>query len=222
MRIKTTLVSGVVKEIKPNIYGVIIPDDYERAMLFCRYQEYYESPYREIRSKFFTLEDFMNLYRKKRKNKVFQYPNDWAGFNIPSHIIMSAFDTFGQNLNNYDLIMKEILYYCEGQSNGNPYYLIGVDKQKSKTMNHEIAHGLYYTNKAYKTKVDELISNIPKNEYNLVKKELLNLGYVNKKSIIDDEIQAFFSTGLYFKFNNEIIRSHTPPFILNFKSYVRS
>ena len=56
MKIKYDFINGEVKKIKPNIYSVIIKDDYDRAMVFCRYQEFYESPYNEIRGKFFTLE----------------------------------------------------------------------------------------------------------------------------------------------------------------------
>jgi hypothetical protein len=40
MEITHPLVVGEVKEIKPHIYAVIVKDDYDRAMLFCRYQEY--------------------------------------------------------------------------------------------------------------------------------------------------------------------------------------
>ena len=54
MKIKNEYVNGEVKQIKPNIFAVSIKDNYERTMLFCRYQEFYECPYEEIRGKFFT------------------------------------------------------------------------------------------------------------------------------------------------------------------------
>ena len=40
MKIKHPLVKGKVIQIKPFIYCVEIDDDYDRAMLFCRYQEF--------------------------------------------------------------------------------------------------------------------------------------------------------------------------------------
>lgn len=33
-----------IKEVKPNVFAVVVKDKYDRAMLFCRAQEYYESP----------------------------------------------------------------------------------------------------------------------------------------------------------------------------------
>ncbi len=59
MKIKSDYVNGVVKEIRPQIFAVVIKDSYQRTMLFCRYQEFYESPYKEIRNKFFSWEKFM-------------------------------------------------------------------------------------------------------------------------------------------------------------------
>ena len=33
-----------IEEVRPNVFAVIVKDHYHRAMLFCRVQEYYESP----------------------------------------------------------------------------------------------------------------------------------------------------------------------------------
>ena len=33
-----------ITEVKPNVFAVIIPNQYDRAMTFCRVQEFYESP----------------------------------------------------------------------------------------------------------------------------------------------------------------------------------
>lgn len=220
MRINHILVKAEVKKVKPNIYAVIIKDDYDRAMLFCRYQEFYESPFKEIRNKFFTLETLMRVYTKKNKKQYFTYPGDWVGYNIPSDSLYSACEKFDTSLSSYDYIMRDIIYFCERNSNGKPFYLIGVDKFKSGTMDHEIAHGLYHTNEKYKTSVDRLISEIPKKEYNLAKRELLKMGYVNEKRIIDDEIQAFFSTGLVKGLSISTFKIRAKKFSSNFKSFM--
>lgn len=220
MRIKHRLISAEVKEIKPRIFAVIVKDNYDRAMLFCRYQEFYESPFKEIQGRFFTLEDLMRIYTKKNKKPHFTYPSDWGGYNIPSNILYDAVETFGQSLNEYDHIMREIIYFCEKKSKGKPFYLIGVDKIRSKTMDHEIAHGLYHTNLAYKKSVDKLILEVPQKEYNFVKRILLKIGYRNNRVIIDDEIQAFLSTGLVDEMNTEPIKKISKKFVNNFKSFM--
>lgn len=220
MILNHSLVKGYVKKIKPNVYAVVIKDDYDRAMLFCRYQEFYESPYKEIRNKFFTLETLMRIYTKKNKKDLFTYPTDWTGYNIPSDVLYSAFDKFGESLSTYDYIMRDIVYYCEKESRKKPFYLIGVDKIKSDTMDHELAHGLYHTNVAYKESVDKLIRDLPKKDYNFAKRELIKMGYVNEKRIIDDEIQAFFSTGLVRGLSCSAMKMKARKFEINFKNFI--
>lgn len=223
MKIKTDFVVGEVKEIRPQIFAVVIKDIYQRAMLFCRYQEFYESPYVEIKGKFFTWEQFMMIYKTRRKENVFTYPHDWSGFNIPSNIIDKALDKFSKDAGPYDDVMKTIWYYCENyplkfEKARKKWYLIGADKFKSSTMNHEIAHGLYYTNKEYKKNCDDLISNIKPTHYERIRKKLVSMGYVDQKKIIDDETQAYLSTGLG-SLETLGIRMYEEEFINNFDNY---
>lgn len=196
--LKTDLVKGVVQEIKPNIYGVIIKNDYDRAMLFCRYQEFYESPYKEINGKYFTLQYFMKVYMKKRKCDVFRYHKDWSGFNLPSHIFFQAYEKFYNDNEEYNKTMKFIYESIieNRKENKSKFYLIGTEKINSITTKHEIAHGFYYTNPDYKNEMDTLITNMDKNEYKQLYKELVDLGYKRGKQIIYDEIQAYLSTEL--------------------------
>jgi len=223
MKIEHLLVVGDVVEIKPNIYAVIIRDDYDRAMLFCRYQEYYESPYVEIRNRIFSLESYMRTYTKGNKSTYFSYPHDWAGYNVPSNILIESHKKFMAHCpNEYDSIMGEIIEYCNSNTKGDehqPWYIIGADKIKSGTMSHEIAHGLYYTNLKYKVEMDYIINQIKKTEYINLGKHLIKAGYVNDKKIIDDEIQAFMSTGKYHKWSEIVYKKYSPEFIRVFKKF---
>lgn len=224
MKIKSEFVNGFVKEIRPRIFAAVIKDCYERTMLFCRYQEFYESPYSEIRNKFFTWEKFMSVYKKKRSEYLFTYPKDWVGFNIPSKVIEKGLDVFNKDKGPYDKIMSDIWYTCENyplrfDKPRTKWYLIGADTLKSKTMDHEIAHGLYYTNKEYKKICDELVSNIKPTHYNKLKKTLMKIGYVDEKKIIDDEIQAFMSTGLYNGLDTKELKKYEKDFIDNFRKF---
>ena len=218
MKLKYPLVKGEVRQLYPGIFAVIIKDDYDRALLFSCYQEFYESPFKEIRGKFFRLEDLMRIYIKKNKKDFFTYHRDWSGYNIPSHIIKKRFDNTDIQ-NDYDWIMWDIVKHCDVENLGNPFYLIGVDKIKSTTMDHEIAHGLFYTNKEYRNECQVLVDRITRIDYKFIMGKLLELGYVKDKIIIDDEIQAFMSTGLYRTFNKPFIRKYVKDFEKNFKKY---
>lgn len=225
MKIKKEYVNGEVVEILPNIYGVSIKDHYERTMLFCRYQEFYESPYKEIRGKFFTWEKFMMVYKKKMGNNYFSYPIDWEGFNIPSKVIERAINVFSKDKGPYDEIMSDIWYYCENyplkfEKPRTKWYLIGYG-DNIKTLNHEVAHGLYHTNRKYKSEMDLLVSKIKRKHYNQIKKVLIQMGYVDDKKIMDDEIQAYLSTGLYKGFDDEQISTYQSEFQSTFKKYYK-
>jgi hypothetical protein len=223
-KIKHPLVNGVIKEVAPRIYCVIVDDDYDRAMLFCRYQEYYESPYKKFRGKKFSWMEYMRFYKDAWKKRVFTYPEDWSGYNIPSNILEGGVDAFYKETE-YDVIMNDIYYYgaIDSQNKNDnqrcDWYLIGASSKDLKTMDHEIAHGLYFTNNAYKKIVDVLIKNIKPTHYEKLKKKLIKMGYVNDKKIIDDEIQAFMSTGLYNGLDTKELKKYEKDFKNNFKKF---
>ena len=154
MKIKHALVKGEVKEVFPKIFCVTVDDNYDRAMLFCRYQEFYESPTKEFRGKYFSWPKYMKYYKDHWKKDTFTYPIDWSGYNIPSHIVEGGIDTFNKETE-YDVIMNDIYYFCENyplryNKPRTDWYLIGASSKDLRTMDHEIAHGLYFTNKAQK------------------------------------------------------------------------
>lgn len=223
-KIKHPLVKGVVKEIVPRIYCATVDDDYDRAMLFCRYQEYYESPYKKFRGKKFSWMQYMKHYKEAWKKRTFTYPDDWSGYNIPSNILDGGVDAFYKETE-YDEVMNDIYFYCaidsQNKNDGTrcDWYLIGASSKDKGTMNHEIAHGLYFTNKEYKKKVNELINNIKPTHYDKLKNKLIKMGYVDDKKIIDDEIQAFMSTGLYNGLNTKELKVYEREFKNNFKKY---
>ena len=224
MTIKHPLVKGKVKEIKPFIYCVEVDDDYDRAMLFCRYQEFYESPYKKFRGKPFTWMEYMRFYKDAWKKRVFTYPDDWSGYNIPSNVMEKANNIFNKDTE-YDQIMNDIYFHCtidsQNKNDGTrcDWYLIGASSKDKGTLNHEIAHGMYYTNKEYKKEVIKLIDKIKPSHYEKLTKKLVKMGYVNDEKIIDDEINAFMSTGLYNGLDTKELKVYERGFKSNFKKF---
>lgn len=224
MKINTPLVKGKLVELRPRIYAVIIPDRYERGMLFSRYQEYYESAIKSLRGKYNSFVQFMNTYRKENKHGSFIYPDDWAGYNLPSESLDKSINLFYKE-NEYDVIMNDIYFHCsiDAQNKNNgircKWYLISAESDKSSLMQHEIAHGLYYTNKEYYKSCQELLNNMKPSVYQSVKKKLIKMQYGDDKIIIPDEIQAYLSTGLYPTMKTKAIEEARKPFIKNFKKF---
>jgi hypothetical protein len=224
MKINHPLVKGRVKEIKQFIYCVEVDDDYDRAMLFCRYQEFYESPHKKFRGKYFTWMEYMRFYKDVWKKRIFTYPEDWSGYNIPSNILHQSNHIFCKDTE-YDQIMNDIYFYCSNdvqiKNDGRQldWYLIGASSKDLKTLDHEIAHGLYFTNKEYKKDTNKLIKGIKPNHYDKLKKKLIEMGYVKDMKIINDEIQAFMSTGLYNGLDTKELKKYEQGFVKNFKKY---
>ena len=181
-----------IKEVKPNIFAVIVKDNYDRAMLFCRGQEYYESPNKKFRGKDFSIWDYMKWYSSEYK-RGFSYGSDWSGFNIPFDIVWECYQS-NEMETPYDETMWEILGEIDSKMDINKKaYIIGAGNVEDDTFQHEVCHGLWYTNPAYKKEAKLVLSTIPQEHKDIFKENLLEMGYTDK--VIDDEIQAYLSFG---------------------------
>lgn len=179
-----------IKQIKPNIYAVIIKDKYDRAMTFCRAQEYYESPSPKFRKKNFSIWDYMKWYSNQYE-KGFSYGRDWSGFNIPLKVIHECYNKLGKHETPYDMTMDRILLKLKFADPNS--YVIGCGIAKGDTFNHEICHAMYHTDKNYKKQMDTLTKGLPKKYYDKFKENILEMGYATK--VVNDEIQAYLQYG---------------------------
>lgn len=112
-----------IKEVKPNVFAVIVKDKYDRAMLFCRAQEYYESPSPKFRGKNFSIWDYMKWYHEQN-HWGFSYGADWSGFNIPLKVVRQCYNKLTKPETPYDKVMDEILNKLKLQFS--ECYLIGA------------------------------------------------------------------------------------------------
>ena len=218
------MVDYEIKEIIPRVYAVKVEDGYQRAMLFLRSQEHYESAFPEIKGHHFDIFSFMEIYRKWKGLEYFSYPDDWTGFNVPSHVVESCTNYVLDARNGlfptpYDYIMSDIINSVKGGlKKEKKYYLIGVDKFDGRTMQHELAHGLYYVNDSYKKSADVLVSNMPSRIVEELSNIILEMGYCEE--VIVDEIQAYMSTGLIPVMSKiRGIKKETKSFSDHFKKY---
>jgi len=179
-----------IKEVKPNIFAVIVKDKYDRAMLFCRAQEYYESPSPKFRGKNFSVWDYMKWYHEQN-DWGFSYGADWSGFNIPLKTVRECYNKLTKPETPYDKVMDEILNKLKLQFSES--YLIGAKDTEGETFKHEVCHALYHTNKNYKKQMDALTHGLPKKYYVIFKNNILQMGYSTK--VVDDEIQAYLQYG---------------------------
>ena len=191
-----------IEEVKPNVFAVVVPDGYHRAMLFCRVQEYYESPNPQFRGKNFSIWDYIEWYSKEHNN-TFTYTSDWSGFNIPLKTAYDCYEKLREYETPYDEVMNSIvgtielrMFHKKSTRNWNAY-IIGAGTTEGDTFQHEICHGLYATNKQYKQLVDEITETIEWQDYLQFEKNLLDMGYT--AGVVPDEIQAYLAFGHDYK-----------------------
>ena len=95
----------------------------------------------------------------------------------------------------YDYIMESVISQIKGKIKpNNRWYLLGADKESSKIMEHEMCHALYYTNSKYRKEKSSMIKEMHEVISQKMRGILLNMGYC--KGVLNDEIQAYLSTGL--------------------------
>ena len=183
-------------EMYPKIFALVIKDDKLRARVFMRYQEFYESDSDSFRGKGFKWKDYINFYKEKTKKDYFSYHEDFAGYNVPCDSIESCMAKI-PDLNVYDMIMFSVVDTIKSMVGSDNYYLIGIDQSNGddpSLIYHEVAHGLWFSNQSYKSKMLKLINNLqPEIKLNMIKK-LQGYGY--GANVYNDEIQAYLATGL--------------------------
>ncbi len=218
--IKDTYNQISLYKLADRIYSVVVEDSHLRAMIFLRFQEYYESSSEEFKGQKFKWDRYIQWYKgpdsPEGEKECFTYGDDWTGFNIPSEAIehcLVDIDDRGP----YDDIMSTIINTIRQEEKGN-FYLLGIEElgDDSWVLDHEMAHGFYYTDVEYRNKVNNLIRTLPLQEKEDITKVILDLGY--NQSVVNDEIQAYMSTGIYHKMNKSLKR-YTPRFEENFKKF---
>lgn len=183
-------------EIYPKIFAVVIKDDKLRARVFMRYQEFYESDSDTFRGKGFKWREFVDYYKKKTKNDILTYHEDWSGYNLPCDSIESCIAVI-PDINFFDLIMFSIVDTIKSQVGSDKFYLIGIDQADGgdkSLIEHELAHGLWFSSPQYKAAQLFNIDELPDYIDEPLRKKISGMGY--GPNVIDDEIQAYLSTGI--------------------------
>lgn len=206
-----------LKKICQSIYLLEFDSHVELISHFMRFQEIYESPNKNFRNKPFELMDYIKWYTSNSEEQNFTYFSDWGGFNIPLFIIKDFYHQISDK-NSYDHFMKSISDFIYKQNDPKPY-LIGTKSGEFKTIEHEIAHGLYYSDSSYKDSVDNIIKLIPSDKIGRMALVLQELGYT--KEVFYDEIQAFSSTGLTPSMSGIFSKKEVDYFKENLKLYFK-
>lgn len=199
-----------IKQIIPNLLHLKFENQYEVTSTFLRLQEFYESPFDNIRNNYFTLEHYMDTYANEMGN--FTYHIDWAGFNVPGNVVLEFYETFSHDmLLEKEKTLKQIIMQAQqdGKIQGDNFYIIGTyGGDDIHVIRHEIAHGLFYLNTEYRKQVLEILNKIPESNMEAMTTWLSDKGYTNQ--VFLDEINAYLSTSPDEELGDKFTEKHCP------------
>ena len=184
--------SFTINEIRNKVYLIEADIQYEIASMFMRPQEYYESPFKNIQGKYFSVEEYIDQYVKETGG--FTYFTDWTGFNIPSENIKTFFQLFKYDLTAKEILLDQLIRSINPRMDG-AFYVIGCSKDGNykQTINHELAHAYWYLYPEYKS---TMLSYIPKfSHYQSAVDSMVTTGGYNQ-TVMNDEFQAYIATSL--------------------------
>ncbi len=176
--------STTIRRIEPGIVWFRFETQYLMSSTFIRPQEFYESPFENIRGKYFTLDTIMDEYARANRG-IMSYFQDWAGFNIPGHILEDFYFRYQFHLSEKEKWLMSNLP-LHGRKK---FYAIGTGPGDDSALRHEIAHALYYLDAEYKARMDEKIAEIPEEITKKIFKWLDKRGY--DRTVFKDEFQAY-------------------------------
>lgn len=223
------------KKVANKIWAIYSDTQSEIGKAFVRFQEYYENADLKGR-KDLTVQLIERWWKKTKEEDEEDYYDHWVGFNLPGHVIVQlalspqfrtgfSFSELLTNPQHYprwhkeedallalfdDLPVPEIV----------ESYFIGLWKGSTDVLEHEVAHGLFTTNPAYKSEQLYNLSRLPTNVYEGIRKNLLSCGY--HPHVIHDEMQAYLGTyvdTLEEKFETNEYNKYTAPFENTFKTF---
>jgi len=182
-----------VNEVLPGVFHVHTESRLLCASLFIRPQQFYEDPDPGIRGRPHSLAE---LRAKTQVHGPFDFYLRWPGFNLPSRV----FDQFRQGMlgklepREMALVASIGKAMARSKSGATDYYVIGTCEE-AEALHHEMAHGLYATNAAYRHRVQQDLQSLTQEQRAAMRQRLLDTGYSDNEEIISDEIQAYMAGG---------------------------
>lgn len=204
------------KKILPHIYHLHMEKNYDLAMHFLRYQEFYENL--DYKGQIISLVDYMEYYAREYGDGAFTYTNDWAGFNVPGETLIEVSEAHLPDLNKYDIQMRALVKSVQEEEGDEKFYFIGTcgnDDFEEDTLDHEIAHALYYTSDSYRKIMNDLLNEIPRKNYDTTWNALQEMRY--HPATCRDEIHAYACTGPDVSFKTALSLKIRKPFIKAYK-----
>lgn len=177
-------------EVYPGIFHVLSPNYKHIKETWMRFEEAYENPVFHIKKGFkkkFTKRDILKWWDTTEEGKKHVY---WfESFNIPSYILKPFYKGKFDPLNNWEKALLKLLLPVFKKKK--KFYIIGtVENPRTDEYKHEVAHGLFYVSRDYRTEANKIISKLTRETLKKLDK-YLHKGNGYDKSVLADERHAW-------------------------------
>lgn len=210
-----------IKNMKATKFGEILlleyPSNLEMNLSTFCISEFFEG---DLKGKKFTTDQFIEEWSDENGNmdileyagKFYSYFSYWDGINFPKKVLDKFAVKFESNLSVRE---KEIIRAARKSS-----YIIALAENGAKsTRRHEFAHAFSFTDKAYKTKVFEIVESIPKELRDKFVSGLEGMGYsIGDPAYENEEIHAYlvgYDQKEYENFFPLILPEEVAPYVVS-------
>lgn len=160
----------------------------ELTHTMARISEFFESPFNEIKGKYFSWSDFDKAYLNYSAYGLDDYFTYYEGFNLPKKIIGEFFELF-TDLTPDELKLKDI---CD--MNPAEYLIATFIGGDPTTLEHELAHARYTLDYKYNRLMVWAILEIPTHHFVMLRNDLKAAGYSGDHKLLMDELHAYLLT----------------------------
>jgi len=173
----------------PQCLLVQFEDKRELSLSFCRVQEFQESKLADVKGIPLSFAEFVHAHMDSKG--VITYFNEWDGYNF-NDIVWRRWLPWERSKQEKSLIkiMDDKL------DTRKPFYVIGTLVGDNDTVNHELAHAMWYLDMGYRRMaraILETFKEYDRFDYGRMLKALSDMGYHD--DVLEDELQAYMSTG---------------------------
>ena len=201
-----------VDQIGDHIVHISMDDKNELASTVMRFQEYYESPFDDIRGQIFTL-GFLKSKGSRSNPKLNTYGGnslleaDWDGYNFPGSVLEPFIKGLFDPLTPSESALVEMLRYRTDE-----FYVIATygDQAELNTLEHEIRHAMYGISKEYRDEVDNAMAPFF-DQLEPLSRCLTDWGY--HSDVLEDEFHAYMGSDhdYFFKtFTDDVSKYEIP------------
>jgi hypothetical protein len=139
----------ILKKPHPQIYLFLGESPADLGRPFVRMQEFYESPSKLFRHKFFTLEKFKTWYCKNQSaSGRFTYYRDFWGYNLPGDVFLEWATTYAGNESEDEQRLLGMMGALPPK-----FYVIGAPAKDYATIDHELSHSFWHLYPEYRRRM---------------------------------------------------------------------